>query len=253
MHGSANFKMEKNTFNPNNVCEAMHQMFDQIHVVISSKIDKYMKDLDKRISCIETRISLLRSDCICKVNSLIQSVDEIRSDAAVLDDKRRSVNKAKELIITGIPHYVDEDLTAIFLNIANHLGYGNKDVPIVELQRPRKLNSIPMTSSIVCRFALSSSRKHFFRRYLSKLSLSLADIGYTKDNRHDSGSRIFINEVLSNRQWNIRKFAKKLEKAGRIQKVFLRDGVIFVKIGEHNSAVPCYSKQSLLEKLNPSA
>lgn len=242
-----------NVHNTDGFCGTLQQMFLQLQANIESKIDAYQRELDQRINTIEARLSSIRSDHSINVDQLLQSVENVRQDAAALGDKLGEVNNAKELIVTGIPYHVDEDLNVIYRRIAKHLGYNDAEVPLVELVRLAKpKSSPPLHSPIVCRFAHRGSRHKFFHNYLANLSLCLADIGYPSKDDGDGGNinRIFINENLSNRARNIRKIAIKMKKAGLVQKVLVRDGVIFVKLADKDSIVPCYSKQSLLDKLN---
>lgn len=239
--------MPKNVNNIHGIYELMQQMIHQMEVTIASKIDTYQQELNERINVIEARISSIKDVCTVNIEQLTESVEKVRSDSLMARDKLLRGSRANDLVISGVPHTTDEDLRLVFERIAKQLGYKEESVPAVELER------LPSSSSIVCRFALRTSRRKFFQTYLKNLSLCLGDIGYSTINADSDGSlgRIYINEYLSRRICGIRSLAMKMKKAGRIQKVLTRDGVIHVKLKD--AIVPCYSKQALRDKLNLSA
>lgn len=230
------------------IYEAMQQMIHQMQSNITSKIDSYQQKLNDRINDIEARISSIHNCCTADIDQLTECVQEVRSDALMARDKLLRVTREKDLVISGVPLVTDEDLNLVFDRIAKHLGYNEENVPAVELAR------LPSKSSttILCRFARRTSRNKFFQAYLRNLPLCLVDIGYATSKYDSSGSqRIFINESLSKRVRDIRSLAMRMKKAGRIQTVTTRNGVIRVKLKD--TVIPCHSKQDLLDILNLSS
>ncbi|EDS28409.1 conserved hypothetical protein [Culex quinquefasciatus] len=150
-----------------------------------------------------------------RVNSVEFGLQQTAEDVARLE-------RASELIISGIPYQQTENLPQFFQNIATVLGYDQP--PIVDLQRLAKLPiAAGSAPPILCQFALRNVRNDFYRRYMTNRDLTLRHIGF------DADKRIFMNENLTKLAREIRSQALRMKKAGIFAQVFTRNGAVYVK------------------------
>lgn len=198
---------------------------------IEAKIDSCNAVLEKRISSIEDQLVAVREECSEKVRQLEDTVASVRMEVDHSIESVYRMDKNKDLIFSGVPYQSQEDLKSIFQKIAVSIGYDLHCVPLVDLQRlARAPIGSGMTPPVLCEFALRGSRNEFYRKYLSKRSLCLRDIGF------ESGNRIYINENLTANAREIRAAAIKLKKLGEVQHVSTRNGIVFIKPkGSENS------------------
>ena len=72
-----------------------------------------------------------------------------------------------------------------------------------------------------------------------------------KTHQLSSSNKIFISENLSRMNENIACEARKLKRRGAIHGCFTRDGVVHIKLGEHNKAIKtlrkCHFCQPILD------
>lgn len=218
----------------------MQAMLTSTTVRIETKIESGNAALEKRISNIEDKLNAVRDECAEKVNKLEESVATIRADMELAVDAANRFNKNKDLILSGIPFHLREDLADIFRKISLTIGYNDNNLPLVHLCRMAR-NPIASGTSplILCEFALQNVRNEFYRQYLSKRSLCLRDIGF------ESGNRIYVNENLSSNARQIRSEAIKLKKQGLLENVTTRNGVVYVKRIGSEDASAVYSLQQM--------
>lgn len=206
---------------------------------IESKMDSFKLDLDNRIDGLEKQLTQLKTECTSKIDDLSEAVIEVRTDVDLACNWIGRIEKYQDLIISGVPYSPTEDLKVIFNGIAVKLAYKETNLPMVDLKRlakqPIAAGSMP---PILCQFAIRNERNTFYSKYLNQRDLNLEHVGFNNRNR------IFINENLTHEDRQIRSAAIKMKKEGRIQQVYSRDGVVFVKprVGR---AEACYTVEHL--------
>lgn len=194
------------------------------------------KKLGDSLSSISTEMTKLREDIALDIeklreennktfNSLSTTIDEAKRDTSLALDRSARMN---DLLVSGVPFVVGEDLSNYFRTWCNSFGYAERDHPLVDIRRLSKGTPTAGTVyMILIQFAITVQRNEFYSRYLNSRSLSLSGIGFSVD------KRIYINENLGPIVRNLRSKALQLKKAGKLRAVFTWSGVLFVRrIGE---------------------
>lgn len=201
---------------------------------IESKFDSFKQDLDKRIDGLENSLAAFKTECGTKIDRLADSVSGVRHDVDHANASIGRLEKANELIISGVPYLQNEDLAAAYSGIAKKLGYNESCFPLVSLARLAKLPiAVGSAPPILCEFALRSDRNAFYASYLNQRDLNLSHIGFNNNNR------IYVNENLTKEDRVIRAAALRLKKEGKIQKVYSRNGIVYAKGRGNEPAEPC--------------
>lgn len=207
---------------------------------IEMKIEDCNAVLEKRISDIEDQLVTVRDECSDNVHRLKEAFAVVRSDVDRSIEAVHRIDRNKDLLISGIPYQGNENLHNIFRKIAVSIEFDENRIPLVDLQRlARSPICSGTTPPVLCEFALRSCRNEFYRKYLSKCSLCLRDIGY------ESGNRIYINENLTTNARQIRAAAIKLKKLGQVQSVFTRNGTVFMKPNGSDNAKAIHSLEQI--------
>lgn len=208
----------------NDLWTKMQNMMFSTSERIEAKIESCNNVLEKRISLVESQLAAVRDEFSGRVVRLEEEVTATRNEMDYIAESVRRCDKNKELIISGVPYQNQEDLVEVFKRISGSIGFKETKIPLVELQRLSRSPIAPgLTPPILCEFALRNHRNEFYRNYLSKRSLCLRHIGFESENR------IYINENLTPNARRIRSEAVKLKKAGRLDSVTTRDGIVYVK------------------------
>ena len=202
----------------------MQSMLSSTSERIEAKIDSGNAALEMRISKVESHLSAVRDEFSGRVIKLEEEVAATRYEMDYIAEAVHRADKNRELIISGVPYLNHENLADIFCKIASCIGYSETNIPLVHLQRLSRSPIAPrLTPLILCEFALRNQRNEFYRKYLSERSLSLRHIGFESENR------VYVNENLTANARRIRSEAIKLKKAGRLETVTTRDGIVYVK------------------------
>lgn len=213
----------------------------QLHAESTSRLEEKLDDFKLSIDGLEAKFESLQKEIEGKVGSIKEAVVVVQADLSQTSEKVDRLEKLNELILSGIPFLENENLAEMFQAVAAYLGYGPQHLPLVDLKRLAKPPIVIGTSPpIMCQFALRNSRDEFLRRYLTSRNLTLRNVGFEVD------SRIFINENLTPMAREIRAAALKLRKAGRLQQVYTRDGVVFVRRQGSSKPEAIESKDQLL-------
>lgn len=212
----------------------MTMSIEELWSKIETKFDTFKLDLEKRIDGLENSLAAFKTECGTKIDHLADSVSEVRHDVDHANASIGRLEKARELIISGVPYLQNENLPVTFGSIATKLGYNDASVPMVSLARlakpPIAVGSAP---PIICEFALRADRNTFYASYLNQRDLNLSHIGFNNNNR------IYVNENLTKEDRVIRAAALRLKKEGKIQKVYSRNGIVYAKGRGNAPAEPC--------------
>lgn len=211
----------------------IQQMFSISNAKIEAKIDASNAKLEDKIVEVENMLFALKAECTSSISSISTAVTEVRDELISTVRRLDRLEKASDLIISGIPYATNENLMDSFFKFAAVLGYNEVDRPIVDLKRLQRF-PIPVgtTPPIVCQFAMKNARDSFYGRYLRTRNLSLRHLGF------DNDRRVFFNENLTQHDRDIRTTAIKLKKNGALKNVFTRDGIVFVQRLNGSNAEP---------------
>lgn len=250
--GNANKRLRDETGSPladdsvNNIADLwnrIQRMFADSNSKIEAMIESSHTKLENRIIAVESQLSALRTECTGSINQLALTVTEVQCEVQTNSLRVDHLERANDLIISGVPYTTNENLKQTFSILATRLEYQNCNLPMVDLKRLAKL---PITSGatppILCQFAFKNSRNEFYHRYLKTRNLTLRLLGFESD------QRIYCNENLTQQARVIRTEAIKMKKRGSLTKVYTRNGVTFVQPADGTVAEPVYDVAQLFEK-----
>lgn len=184
-----------------------------------------------------------------------KGLDGIRGDLAEVNNKLTQVKEdvaenkeaiarsylSNDLIISGVPYTMNENLHTYFELWCKVLGYTESSLPLVDL---RRLSRSPLREGSNCyilvQFAISNQRNDFFAKYLRSRSLTLTQIGFQSD------KRIYVNENLIPSTRKIKSKAVELKKEGKLSTVYCRGGIVHVKLPNSDQDRIVKSEEELL-------
>lgn len=207
------------------------ESLDDLFARLQSRFDETDKHIEDNTSKLQGEISTLRADiqefktkCSVEVKRLSDAVSEIRSDVVLDRERIMYAEKSNDLLLSGVPFVIAENLDRIVGLIATALGYAEGGLPLVTAKRLARIPIKPgSTPPIALQFAFKFARDEFYARYLKMRNLSLQHIGFNVD------SRVYLNENLTELGRKIKTHAINLKKAGKLHSVYTRDGVVYVK------------------------
>ncbi|EDS31823.1 conserved hypothetical protein [Culex quinquefasciatus] len=199
---------------------------DDLWSKIEAKLDNFKQDLDKRIDGLEDSLAAFKTECGSKIDRLADSVSGVRHDVDRANASIGRVEKANELIISGVPYQQNENLVAMFGFIVTRLGCDESKIPLASLAR-------------LAKSPIAVDRNAFYASYLNHRDLNLSHIGFQNTNR------IYVNENLTKEDREIRAAALRLKKEGKVQKVYSRNGIVYAKGRGNAPAEPCPTLEHL--------
>lgn len=213
--------------------------FNSKIAALSAMIDvKLAESADKNIALINEEVKKLSDASVNVGNSANLSGIEKRIDKLEREENMNS------LILSGIPLVEGENLEIIISSVCSAIKY-NCD-PIASIVHVHRLSSrkiAPSSSSsanlqhsrrvippIFIKFSTFENKMLFFSCYL-KSRLNISQIGFM------SSARVFINEKLSKKNYEIFKKAKDLKKSGNLFNYHSFRGLVFVRRFELSNTV----------------
>lgn len=210
---------------------------------MSVKFDKANERMDNMQKLHENNISNINEKIIQIHSSIKVDITETKKETnneiaklleriVSLENDKKNMDKATDLIISGIPYSVDENLLATVSNISVVINYQEEDTIIsaIRFKSPRQEinvndNNTTKVAPIILKFSTIFSRRTFHAKYFAFCktdALKLMHIGF------DSSNRIFVNENLSKTNLDLLKKAKQLKKKGKIAGAYSYDGKVCV-------------------------
>lgn len=185
------------------------------------------------------RIDSLEKKLTASIKGLSETTTEIQAEVKATTQRLDRFERVNDLLFYGIPYSPDESLQQLYEKIATALKYKEADRPIVDLKRLKKDTDKEKDPPIMCQFSLRNARDTFYERYLAEKNLSLSQLGF------DSNKRVYVNENLPKPIRNIKKTAFKMRSENQLQKVFIRNGIVFIQRSEDSSPEPIYHIKEL--------
>lgn len=168
------------------------------------------------------------------------SLDQIKLDVM---DNTEAIDRSQrscDLIVSGVPYTLNEDLYSYFRSWCLALGYTQHSVPSVDIRRlTRATLNDGNNCLILLQFAIPNQKTDFYSKYLRSHSLTLRQVGFQTD------SRVYVNESLTPAARKIKSKAMELKKEGKLVSVFSRSGVIHVRTSTSDRNLPIKSTDEL--------
>lgn len=258
-------------------------MILQAITALTSKIDgmetKIIATVDAKLVATEDKLTTMVTEAEKRyVDRLIQLENEVNQNLNKLDtelddrlqemeycrpaadqesriDQLERLARANELIISGVPHTEQESLDAICNDIYKAIGfngpnsvetyfrlYGKKNV--AETNQNTNRQGFP---PILIKFWSSCAKNEFFQLYMDKGNLCVTDIGFT------TPSRIYVNENLTRKNFEICRLARKLKMDRKIFQYHTYNGRISVKLNADSKKVAIDSEEHLYSLIEDAA
>lgn len=140
-----------------------------------------------------------------------------------MDQLERQV-RMNELVISGVPFQENENLCDIITSVCRAINYnGGVDSIESSFRLPVRRNTRNSSPSIIVKFWGSDAKNFFFKQYFSSKELCASKIGFTVP------SRIYVNENLTKRNFDIFRKVRELKKDGKIARFNTQRGRVVVK------------------------
>lgn len=193
-----------------------------------NRIEKRMEDLEKQIvidmstakdeqtKWIEDKINQTIAE---KTSVAINGVSESR-----IDQLERQV-RMNEVVISGVPYVENEKVIDIVTLISRTIKFsGGQDAIESCFRLPAYNNRRRSSPSIIVRFWGADAKVDFIKCYFSSSKLCTTMLG------HSAPSRIYVNENLTKRNFEIFCQARDLKKNGKIVRFSTQRGRVVVKL-----------------------
>lgn len=160
-----------------------------------------------------------------------------------LDTCKRQA-RANQLVVSGVPKLENENMDNIYDNICNAIDFDGKDLIEACFRLPIRCNkfgtsSRHQTPSIMLKFQSYPAKRAFFKQYISKINLCAVDIGFS------TCARIYINENLTKRNFEILRMARQLKANNKILQYNTSNGQVFIKLDADSDRIFIDSKEHL--------
>lgn len=220
----------------------MEKLFSTTSAAIEAKIEASNTQLRTEISSLSREVQQFKAGCREEISTLSASVSQTRMEVRCNDERLDAMKRANDLLLSCVPYSPTEDLRGIIGSVAIALGYDEMCLPITFSKRLARLPiAAGTTPPILIQFSAKLARDDFYYRYHSLKTLSLQHLGFGID------KRIYLNENLSESARKIRKKALKLQKSGKLQNVFVKNGCVYIKNSMNSEAVEVHTLEQLPE------
>lgn len=197
---------------------------------LASQLSKFREE-------IASDMERLREENTLKFSTISSTIDDINKQTSSALDRSTRMN---DLVISGIPFVDGENLLSYFHIWCRSLSYNESNFPLVDIRRLSRGKMIAGTNyMILLQFAFTVQRNDFYSRYLRSRSLSLSELGFSVNNR------IYINENLGPNIRALRSKAIQLKKEGKLDGVFSRHGILFIKRSGEQKEIAVSSENDL--------
>jgi hypothetical protein len=219
-----------------NVNNLINTKFATLQSDLRAEFSQRHDQHDEEITALKSTNNDLKMSCDAmskRLDELSQQTAESAAANADLVDKLEFSEKVADIIVRGIPLVRNENCHIIFEKIALAIGYTNETTPPaaafrIGVKKPGAKYDPP----ILLRFNNRMDKSEFFNKYLGKLSLNLADIGFTLS------SRIYMSENLTMAKQKIFQAAMTLKREGKLVAVKTKLGAVLVQRTAKDSLTP---------------
>lgn len=187
------------------------------------KLDSKFGNLDLKLNKLEKDVADNRDYCVGRLDNLEKSVD----------NRFASLQRAHEIVVSGIPDDCEKSADDIYDLISSFLGYGtsSESAEISESPEPSpaaKVFRLPSRNSIIFRFASIFDKDDFFHRYLGVAkTMTHRELKLSNDKK----KRVYLQQNLPQSSYKIFKTAMSHVKSGALNKVNISSyGDIMIRV-----------------------
>lgn len=212
------------------------------------QIDVYKQGTTDRVRRIEKRMEEFEQQVCIDMNSA-RDEDKIALDAKIGDlvatsvvnatgfvsenriDELERLVRTNELVISGVPFVVNERIMDIISEISKAINFAGGSDSIENCFRlPVSNKRRRSSSSIIVKFWGSNAKNDFFKQYIGTKKLCASMIGFA------APARIYVNENLTKRNFEIFCKCRDLKKDGKIARFNTQRGRVVVRmVGSENT------------------
>lgn len=214
---------------------------DELKNLISASSDKIERKIETSQNSLDAKITSLAEKVQNEVSTLKTSVAELHtkineelvdvkkqlsqfSERIDNDDDFQRTQRNHDLRITGFPFKENENLVAIFTQIATAIGFNMGPHTVMpEIERMLLFNKTVNTKE---HFAILRHKQQFYTLYMGKMPLEPTQFGLDKNNR------ITIGENLTKLNAKIFKHALSMKKNNKIAQAFTENGIVKIKFAK---------------------
>lgn len=197
---------------------------------IMRQVNEYKHGADGRMQQIEKRLDDFVGDMKATIeeqrviiDKTLQSMSHVSSSDTRIDQLERQV-RMNESVVSGVPYDKNEKIYDILSAICGIIKFSGGVSSIeTSFRLPSNNKRRRSTPSIVVKFWGADAKAEFFKQYFAAERLCASMIGYT------TASRIYVNENLTKRNFEIFKAARNLKKDGKISRFSTQRGRVFIK------------------------
>lgn len=210
--------------------------------------DDIKAEFQVKITALNEKIEANHSNVQTQINAMKMDIENIKGQPNGGDDDLQRISKLNELKITGIAHANNENLNAIFGEIAKLVNFnlnGPNNAPAVnrihKWDHERK-TKIP-TPIVIVKFVANHIRDDFYRCYMDKIAAK--QIILPENIKLPAGKQIIIGENLTVNNSKIFIEASKLKRDKKLCQVFTQEGIVHVRAIKSEKATAIRSKIQL--------
>lgn len=206
------------------------------------QIESYKKGTSNSVQRIEKRLEELEKQTVVDINNAMDEQNKLIEDTinkkiaekssvvtggvseSRIDQLERQI-RMNELVISGVPYMESETVIDIVASISRTIKFSAGQDAIESCFRlPVHNNRRRSSPSIIVRFWGADAKLDFFKCYFNSSKLCTTMLGYS------AASRIYVNENLTKRNFEIFCKARDLKKDGKIVRFSTLRGRVVVKI-----------------------
>lgn len=225
------------------------------------QIDIYKQGTNDRVRCTEKRMEEFEQQVCIDMNkardedykALESKIGELVANATGsvsenrIDELERLV-RTNELVISGVPFVVNERIMDIVSSISKAINFSGGPNSIENCFRLPVSNTRRRSpSSIIVKFWGANAKNDFIKQYFAIKKLCTSMIGFAVP------ARIYVNENLTKRNFEIFCKCRDLKKDGKIARFNTQRGRVVVRMAGSDNTFTISSMEQILELVNQHA
>lgn len=194
-------------------CERMERKMEnfeqQVIIDVNTATDENLRRIDEKVN-----------ECVAA--SMANATGVITDER--IDQLERQV-RMNELVVSGVPFVENENVLETLSSLCRVINYSGGTNAIETCFRlPANRNQRRSSSSIIIKFWGADAKNDFFKQYFTVQRLCASMLGF------GAPSRIYINENLTKRNFEIFRKARELKKEGKILRFNTQRGRVVIKL-----------------------
>lgn len=225
---------------------------------IIDQFNAHKESLDNKVTLVEKRFDELETKLSADVKTVSDKVNCTTPDMLAnsmsaaaelrIDQLERQV-RMNELVISGVPMVENENLVELMDVICKTIKFSGGGTSIESCFRlPSRTSSRKRTSpSIMVKFWGADAKTDFYKQYFVSKRLCTSMIGFATE------SRIYVNENLTKRNFEIFRMARDMKNQGKISRYNTQRGRVVIQLlgSEQSHAIESASHLSSLIQQAP--